>query len=378
MHEIPPCSQSTLDRVAIIGTVGVPSKYGGFETLAENLVRYGNELGRKIELTVYCSGKSYSERKPDYFGAKLIYLPISANGIQSVLYDVCSIISAIRRGNNRLLILGVSGCIVLPFLRRISDVEIIVNIDGLEWRRDKWNIFARMLLKFSEKLAVNYSDFVIADNEAIADYIKETYNKYVKVIEYGGDHSIANPPADIDDLNLPETYALGLCRIEPENNVEMILQAFSKATFCPLVFVGNWNNSNYGRSLRARFEHYKHLHLLDPVYDSNKLRGLRNRAHIYVHGHSAGGTNPSLVEMMHFGIPVLAYDCSYNRFTTENCAFYFGSTENLHRILLDSVLDDSIVGSSMLEIANRRYTWANIGRSYFDLFSLQSASHDEH
>ncbi len=172
----------------------------------------------------------------------------------------------------------------------------------------------------------------------------------------------------VNEYDLPENYAFSVCRIEPENNVHVILEAFSKLDAHPLVMVGNWNKSEYGRVVRERFSACKNLFLLDPIYDLGKLKTLRSNASFYVHGHSAGGTNPSLVEAMHFGKAVLAFDCDYNRSTTEDKALFFGDSEEL-RLLIES-LDKTVaekVGRDMLEIANRRYTWRIVAGQYFTL-----------
>lgn len=363
-------------RAAIIGTMGVPGKYGGFETLAENLLRYADTHDGLPTLTVYCSAKAYPERPARYLGADLEYVPLNANGVQSIFYDIYSMVSAIRKKQDCLLILGVSGCLALPVIRRLTRARIVTNIDGLEWRRDKWNGMARWLLKLSEKLAVRHSDVVVSDNQAIADHVRDAYDAASEMIAYGGDHAVATPPTDIADLDLPDSYALGLCRIEPENNVGMILEAFADAPGHPLVFVGNWNAGTYGQNLRARFGDTPGLHLLDPVYDAGRLRAIRDAAKLYVHGHSAGGTNPSLVEMMHFGIPVAAFDCSYNRHTTELEARYFASATALRKILdaPDRAKRDVAEGPLMLEIATRRYTWASVGADYFALMTPAQAA----
>ena len=167
---------------------------------------------------------------------------------------------------------------------------------------------------------------------------------------------------------LPERYALSVCRIEPENNIAMILEAFASKTSMPLVFVGNWNNSNFGIELRQRYAAKLNIHLIDPIYDIGVLRTLRQNAFIYIHGHSAGGTNPSLVEMMHFGLPILSYDCVFNRFTTEDSAIFFKDADSL-RINLEKIKPDEAanIGSDIRRIALKRYTWAAIGKAYFDL-----------
>lgn len=354
-------------KAAILGTVGVPGNYGGFETLADNLVTYHEESGNPIELTVYCSSKNLSARPASYHRAALQYVGLDANGVQSIPYDMIGLVDAIRRGYDRLLLLGVSGAVILPLLKLFTHARIITNVDGIEWKRDKWQGLTKHYLRFAEKIAVKASDEVIADNQAIADYLKETYGCDAHVIPYGGDHAVEAVADQSAVVHLPEGYALGLCRIEPENNIAMILEAFDSLGR-PLVFVGNWDKSPYGRELKRQYADHPTIVIHDPVYDARGLRAIRDKASIYLHGHSAGGTNPALVEMMHFGIPIAAHGCSFNRYTTENHALYFSSAEEL-RALVTQLSDGQAkaVGNAMLEIAQRRYTWATIGQSYFEL-----------
>lgn len=358
-------------RISIVGTVGVPALYGGFETLAENLVRFHNENRLADELTVYCSARSYPSRPKSFLGARLRYIGLNANGIASIPYDIVSLLSAMWRRSDVILLLGVSGAIALPVVR-LSRALIVTNIDGLEWQRGKWGGLARWVLRFSEFMAVRFSHKVITDNSAIAEYVTRTYGRDCHVIPYGGDHVLQVHAKPFTASSLPERYALALCRIEPENNVAMILKVFAQQTSWPLVFVGNWQTSSYGRDLLATYANVPYLTLLDPIYDLGVLRTLRGGAGLYVHGHSAGGTNPSLVEMMHFGVPIMAFDCIYNRYTTEDAALFFASPDALaHMLATFTDRQGKQVARAMRRIARHRYTWAEIGRAYFDLLDSQ-------
>lgn len=355
-----------MKTIAILGTVGVPANYGGFETLAENLTRYHQASGLPAKLVVYCSAKSYHEKLESYLGAELRYINLNANGVSSILYDIVSLFSAVRKGADVILLLGVSGAVVLPFVRLLSRVRIVTNIDGIEWKREKWRGLPKWFLRFSEYIAVRFSHEVIADNGGIAKHVADSYGYKCHVIAYGGDHAVLAKPVPFTDKPLPSKYALSLCRIEPENNVAMILEAFAGRADSSLVFVGNWNNSAYGQSLLQRYGSFLNLHLLDPIYDIGVLSTIRGKAASYIHGHSAGGTNPSLVEMMHFGIPVFAYECVFNRYTTEDKAFFFKTTEELKSVINSTLASDLIkVGAEMQSIANQRYTWNKIGKQYF-------------
>ena len=357
-----------MKSIAILGTVGVPASYGGFETLAENLIRFNQENLLDQKITVYCSSINLSSKPRFYLGAKLRYIKINANGVSSIAYDILSLLSAIWYRNDVILLLGVSGAISLPLIRILSSAIIVTNVDGVEWKREKWKGAARWFLKLSEKMAVNFSHDVIADNEGIAEHINQTYGRRVHVIAYGGDQALSANSKPFEEISLPARYALSVCRIEPENNIAMILEAFASKISIPLVFVGNWNNSNFGIELRRQYALNLNIHMIDPIYDIGILRTLRENAFIYIHGHSAGGTNPSLVEMMHFGIPILSYDCVFNRFTTEDSAIFFKNAESL-RMNLEKLKPDEAksIGNNIRKIALKRYTWAAIGKAYFDL-----------
>lgn len=358
-------------KVAIIGTVGVPAKYGGFETLVEQLVRH--DSSDEIQYAVYCSKKSYNEERWVYHGAKTEYVNLNANGMQSVLYDIISLVKATRK-SDAILILGVSGCAFLPVYRLFSKKKLIINIDGLEHRRDKWNKWARRFLKFSEKQAVKYGDIIISDNKGIADYVKDEYGIHSELIAYGGDQvfqDISNEECEkiLSEYGLKtKDYSLGICRIEPENNVHIVLEAYSKMPDKNIVFIGNWQKSQYGKDLIDKYSSYPNIKLLPAQYDLKVLHALRSNCSYYLHGHSAGGTNPSLVEAMFFGVPIIAYDCVYNKESTEYKAHYFTSPESLSEIILSNS-DFHKNAADMEEIANRRYRWSVIAHNYESLYS---------
>jgi glycosyltransferase involved in cell wall biosynthesis len=359
----------TFVNISIVGTRGIPARYGGFETLVENLVKYQNSFPSVDIVTVYCSGLSSLNKDAKFLTANLKYIPLKANGLQSIPYDIFSLLISAWRGSDVILLLGVSGAIVLPLLRCFSSVRIITNIDGIEWRREKWSRLVKLFLRFSEKIAVLYSHAVIADNEAIAEHVTLSYGASCHVIAYGGDHVISVVAKPLSNYQLPQKYALSICRIEPENNLHLILQAFSKTPSTNLIVVGNWGDSEYGIELRRVYSTYENIFLLDPIYDLGELKTLRTAAVFYVHGHSAGGTNPSLVEAMYFGMPILAFDCKFNRFSTEGAARYFNSDDQLI-YLINTICASELerLGNDMLEIAIRRYSWDIIGKQYFNLF----------
>lgn len=354
-----------MKNVTIIGIQGVPANYGGFESLVENII--GNKSSN-VKYTVFCSSKDLSTRQNEYKGAKLRYIPLSANGAQSVLYDMLSLLRSPRK-TDVVLILGVSGCLILPLYRLFSKKKCIVNIDGLEHRRDKWGRLAKAFLKLSEKVAVKYADVIVADNKGIQDYVKREYKKDSVLIAYGGDH-VSRTVSPLFEQEIlakyslsPAEYAITICRIEPENNCHQILEAFSKIDK-KLIFIGNWNRSEYGRGLKEKYARFPNILMQDSIYDIDILYVLRKNAGMYVHGHSAGGTNPSLVEAMFFGCPILCYDVLYNRETTQDKAYYWSNVSELLMLINRSGLRRDLMNS----IAQRIYTWESIKAQYEDLY----------
>ena len=348
-------------KVAIIGTVGLPAKYGGFETLAEHLLK---GLGNKFSFTVYCSSPQYREKKHAYLGAKLKYLPLDANGPQSVIYDAISLLHSAFT-SDVLLVLGVSGGILLPLLRW---KRIILNIGGLDWKRSKWGRIAKLWLRISEAIAVVSADLLIADNQGIADYLQRVYGRKSVLIEYGGDHVSLSPITDERRARYPflgRPYCFSVARIQPDNNIETILDAFAQLPEHHLVFVGNWRQSEWGRNIKKRYHSYPNIQLLEAIYDIEVLNALRGHCELYLHGHSAGGTNPSLVEAMHLGLPIAAFDVVYNRATTEGHAKFFKDATELAKLLRGTAKAEwEAQRRLMKEIASRRYCWTTITDKY--------------
>lgn len=351
-------------RVAIIGTAGLPPRYGGFETLADFLTK---NLKNQIDFTVYCPSSAQGERLETYNGARLIYLPFKANGIQSISYDIISILFSLFH-YDKVLILGSGGSIILPFLFPFRK-KFILNFGGLEWKRGKWGRLTRAYLKFSEHLGVRCAHKVIADNKFFVDYIKSEYGTSAQLIEYGGDHCA--PPENIPEDAwerfpfLESQYFLSVSRAQEDNNIHMLLEGFSAHPGRKLVIVSNWDVSEYGRALKRQYAGIQNLVLVDAVYDLNLLNLVRSRCFAYIHSHSFCGTAPSLVEIMSLGKPVLAYAAPTNLETTEGQAHYFESSGDV--ISLIGSLDDLDYvrnGTRMMEIATRRYTWKIIADKY--------------
>jgi len=355
-------------ELIIAGTAGVPGSYGGFETLAEQLVI---SLSDSVNMLVICSGSTVQNHQQSFHGARLKYLPLSANGASSVLYDVLGLLYCCWR-TKYVLQLGVSGAIAIPLVKILHPTLVVVcNVDGIEWRRGKWGFFARHFLKFSEWIAVRFSNVVVADNQAIADYLKAEYGTDAKVSAYGGNHVVrlkGSAPSEAVASKMSSVhgrYFYGLCRVVPENNVEKILAAFAMAGMPNLVFVGDWKNGRYARELYDEYGSTPNIFLLNPIYDQDDLTYIRAGADGYIHGHSAGGTNPSLVEAMYFGSACVAYACNFNGYTLGGTGVLWTDASDLARIILTTTtaeFADSAKNASTY--ARKHYDWAFIAEQY--------------
>jgi len=355
-------------KIAIIGTNGIPAKYGGFETLVEFLAEY---LADDFEITVYCSLKFQKNKLTSYKGVNLIYINLNANGWQSIFFDFMSLFYSYKK-YDKILILGCSGSLFQPLFSSYKH-KFIMNLGGLDWQRSKWNYLTRKYLKLSERMGVNYSGEIISDNEGIKEYLNQEYGINSTVIAYGGDQVFKVLPAKIDYEKysfLEKPYAVTVARIQLDNNIEMLCNAFDSNSNLPLVIVGNWNNSKYGIELKREYFNKSNLILLDAIYDQRDLNLLRSNCYVYLHGHSAGGTNPALVEAMNLSLPIIAFDNVFNRNTTHNDALYFIDSINLREVLSNISNEELIKNANIMgSLAEEKYTWNTICFNYAKIFN---------
>ena len=356
-----------MKKIAIIGSVGVPAQYGGFESLVENLLDFNIY---NFKYTVFCSGKVYPKKLSFYKNARLEYIDLNPNGFSSIFYDGYSLVKCIYNKYDSLLLLGVSGAIFLPVLKPFIKSNLICNIDGIEWKRNKWNSLTKVFLKICESIAVKYSDRIITDNKGIADYVHSKYGIESITIAYGSSAESNHNNRLLKEFGLEKgKYFFKVCRIEPENNIELILEAFSAINDHKIVIVGNWNNSAFGKRLYDKYEKYLNITLIHPIYNLMDLNELRINCKAYIHGHSAGGTNPSLVEAMGLKIPIIAFDINFNRYTLDNNGIYFKSTKDLKEIILQfDSRDVTFDIKKISETFSQRYTKEKIAEEYTQLF----------
>ncbi|KPA17091.1 glycosyl transferase family 1 [Candidatus Magnetomorum sp. HK-1] len=357
-------------NIAIIGSRGIPAEFGGFETFAEELaVRL---VQRGCQVTVFCEN-SQQYRQSVYKGVQLCHIRTpNIAGLRSIWSDLTGIVTCLQ-GYDVVYMLGYHTAFLF-FLPCMFGVNFFVNMDGLEWQRKKWSSFIRAYLKVCERLAVYCVPHLIADAKAITDYLTSTYPGSAlkfNTIPYGAIIPEDTDPDAVRELGLmPDTYDLVVCRLEPENHVLEIIEGYAASSSDrTLVIVGDHHSgSDYVDTLlqvagdRVKF--------LGTIFDSYKLTVLRQHCRAYLHGHSVGGTNPSLLEAMSCGNYVIAHDNPFNREVLADRGRFFRDAEGVTKHIddLDARGISPEFGKAMKERIRKKYDWETITDLYLQRF----------
>ena len=316
-------------RVAILGTRGIPNLYGGFEQCAEMLSQGLVRLGYRV--TVYNPDwHPYESGELGGVQIKKRFCPEKKLGpLAHFIYDGICLWDAMRSGEDVVIELGYqSSSLSLVLLRPFIRAKVITNMDGLEWKRAKWSPAVRRATQFFERLGVRFSDSLVADNGGIADYLTERYGAESTTIAYGVDYPPEFDNSVLGEHNLQSSqFALVVARLEPENNIEVVLQGHAIAGVdLPVIVVGG-TDTLHGKMLTERFAS-DNVRFVGGIYDQPKLNSA-----LYFHGHSVGGTNPSLIEAMAAGSLIAAHDNAFNRSVLENTERFFSDSDDVVRIL---------------------------------------------
>jgi glycosyltransferase involved in cell wall biosynthesis len=355
-------------KIGILGTRGIPNHYGGFEQMAQYL---SAGLVRKNHDVFVYSPHDHPYQKKNLNGVNIIHCndPEYKYGTAGqFIYDLNCINDARNRNFDILLHLGYTSDSI--WHRRWPKNSInIMNMDGLEWKRQKYNRVTKLFLKQAEKLAVKNAHILIADSPYIQKYIEDKYQRTAVYIPYGATvFSEPDPLALKDHFLIPHRYYLTIARMEPENNIEMIIKGFlASKQEVPLVIVGNTANK-HGRYLTS---HYKNPKIIFPgaIYDLSIINNLRFYSTLYLHGHSVGGTNPSLLEAMACSCNILAHENIFNRTVLGEGAGFFSSSKEITAVMNSAAY---IHGAEQRKRANIEkiesvYSWPKIINSYEDV-----------
>jgi glycosyltransferase involved in cell wall biosynthesis len=360
-------------KIAILGTRGIPNHYGGFEQFAENLslglVKNGHEV------TVYNS-HNHCYQESTWEDVKIVhcYDPEYLLGTAGqFFYDLNCILDCRKRDFDVIVQLGYTSSSVW-FRRFLNKSKYVVttNMDGHEWKRSKYSPLVKKFLKYAEKLAVRNGGHLIADSIPIKMYLQSRYNVEATYIPYGA--KILNDPdvALLKDYELiPYNYDLLIARLEPENSIEIILEGVARSKSARTFLVIGNCETKYGTYLQNKFSGFRNIRFLNSIYDINVLNNLRYFCCVYFHGHSVGGTNPSLLEAMASSALVCAHDNIYNASILGDNAYYFRETEQVAAVL-DSVIrhdaGNRLKISKNLQAIRTFYTWDNIINDYIRHF----------
>lgn len=358
-------------HLAITGTRGIPNNYGGFEQFAQQL---GMELVRRGHAVTVYSPHEHPYREDSYRGVRIVrrWCPERRFGAAAhYVYDYLCVRDAVRRGADVILECGYTSAGPALALVRRRGAAMVLNSDGIEWRRAKWGPVSGRLIHAAERICVRRSDRVVADNAGIAEYLFATYGVRAPTIAYGTTIPPAADPAVPARFGLvPGGYCMALARLEPENNFEMILDGYLAAGIDqPFCVVGN-HATRYGEFLKRRYGAAR-VRFLGAIYELALVHALRHFSALYFHGHSVGGTNPSLLDAMASEALIAAHDNPFNRAVLGGDALYFADAASVAALLRDirpPAQERARFAAANLEKVRGIYSWERIADAYEALF----------
>ncbi len=358
-------------KIGILGTRGIPNHHGGFEQFAEFFAVFLAEQGH--ETYVYNSSL-HPYKKTEYKGVHIIHCTDPEDKLGTVgqfIYDLNCIKDSKKRNFDILLQLGYTSNSI--WHRRLPNNAIIItNMDGLEWKRSKYKKPVRRFLKYAEKLAVKSSDYLIADSKGIQNYLQKKYKETSTYIPYGAVPFKLPEPEILDTFNLtPFKYNMLIARMEPENNIEVILDGIVHSdNNDPFIVVGKQDATKFGRYLVNKFKGNEQIRFVGGIYNLEDLNNLRYYSNLYFHGHSVGGTNPSLLEAMASQTLIIAHKNEFNSAILGRDALYFSSENDIVSILNQKKEKnhyENFVTNNMDKV-EKLYSWSAINNAYLNFF----------
>lgn len=352
-------------RIAMIGTRGVPAAYGGFETCVE-------EVGSRLaahghDIIVYCRGVAEGERLDEYMGMRLIHKPaVRKRSLETLSHTGFSVVDLLKRQADAALVFNAANAPWLPLLRA-ARIPVATHMDGLEWQRDKWGPTGKLYYKLAEKMAVSWSNELIADAAGIGDYYQNTYQRDTVRIAYGAPKQLGSRKDRLTEVGLEAGgYHLLVARFEPENHVEMIVEGYVRSNAKkPLVVVGSAPYSaDYVQRVHTAAD--SRVIFLGGVWDQELLNQLYSNAFIYWHGHSVGGTNPSLLRAIGAGTATNAYNVAFNEEVLLKSGSYFSNSQDVSRLVEIAEHDpaDVLDRGKKAYKESLRYDWDEVAHAY--------------
>jgi glycosyltransferase involved in cell wall biosynthesis len=355
--------------IAMVGTRGVPARYGGFETAVEEVGRRLVDRGHKV--VVYCRNNPDVTARPPatYLGMDLVHLGAArTRTLETLSHTALSVGHLITHRTDAAIVFNAANAPLLPAIRA-ARIPVATHVDGLEWKRAKWGRSGRRYYRMAEALAVRWSDVLIADAEGISDYYREAFSAPTTLLTYGA--PLIEPGQDrLAELGLTRGgYHLVVARFEPENHVHVIVEGYvASAARKPLIVVGSAPYADeYTQRVHALAD--GRVRYLGGVWDQDLLDQLYANCATYLHGHSVGGTNPSLLRAIGAGAAVTAYDVDFNREVLVDAGRYFRTPEDVARQVAAVEADPQGVaraGRRSRDLA-ARYDWEQVAAGYEEL-----------
>jgi glycosyltransferase involved in cell wall biosynthesis len=356
-------------HIAMVGTRGVPARYGGFETAIEEIGQRLVLRGHKV--TVYCRDMGEGTQKPaQYLGMDLVHLPaMRKRSLETLSHTGLSVAHMLRHRPDAAIVFNAANAPYLPVIR-MAGIPVATHVDGLEWQRAKWGRAGRKYYQSVEKLAVIWSDALIADAVGIQDYYRQKFDADTVYLAYGAPLLEKGHSDKLAQLGLePQGYHLVVARFEPENNVHLIVEGFTRSTAkLPLIVVGSAPYSDrYTRQVHELAD--ARVRFVGGLWDQELLDQLYANAKVYWHGHSVGGTNPSLLRAAGSGTATNAFDVGFNREVLESSGRYFADPQDVARLAAEAELPSSDAparGEQARRLA-LRYNWDQVAEGYEQL-----------
>ncbi|TSD66992.1 glycosyltransferase family 1 protein [Inquilinus sp. KBS0705] len=358
-------------RIAIIGTRGIPNHYGGFEQCAEYLA-FGLAK-RGFQVVVYNS-HTHPYKSKEWNGVEIVHCYDPENMLGTAgqfIYDLNCILDSRKRNLDIILQLGYTSNSLWGMLLP-SKAVITTNMDGLEWKRTKYSKPVKSFLLYAEKLGIKHSDHLIADSLGIQEYLFEKYGKKSTFIPYGA-HLFENPDLSVlDNYQLKVfQYNLLIARLEPENSIETILDGAVLAESNLTFLVIGKHTTTFGEYLKKKFEQHNNIKFIGGIYDINQLNNLRYFSQLYFHGHTVGGTNPSLLEAMASNSLICANDNPFNKYILGDDALYFTNSTDVRDVVKKADKTDNKSArmlSNNHQKIEEKYSWKSIVDQYEEHF----------
>lgn len=355
-------------RIALLGTRGVPANYGGFETCAEELSIRLARLGHRV--TVYCRTPQINHTEETYLGVHLVKLPTIRNKyLDTISHSTLSALHAVVHRYDIVYVFGVGNSPVCAILRA-GRLPTLLNVDGLDWQRDKWPWFASLLLRLAERIAVRVANRTITDSPNVQEYYRLHRGVELDYIPYGADPQPSEPNRTLSDHGLvPRGYFLYVGRLEPENRVHDLVQASCQSqTSRPTVVVGD---APYADEYKAQLHDMANgsVRFTGAIYGSGYW-DLNHHAYAYIFPVASSGTHPALIEAMACGNCVLARDTPDNRFVGGEAVRYFSTVDDLAALMrwAEASPDDVLQMGTLASVRARKfYNWDRVTDDYLDL-----------